>query len=249
MSWFGTNRHFDTTKNKLPDNWTNNNATRYYNREFWKKCKGELGVLSRAKESADKWQPTINEPNKWSCEGKCGGSHGHGSHGHGSHDHGSHGCGCKGNARCDRCRDVVVVYRTVSPNVDCDNIVELRLPEGGSKAKYLAGNFSPEFVHDSRYQCATVPAYDLYRGNQIDNRREFEFTLSSQSALTKRGVANAVLAQRMIDQGQLQADTYGFSVPMNAINKSPYYYLGDGNNYGGELTGLLATDRMTGYFR
>src|SRR5579872_6955982 len=60
-----SNKHFDSLKNKLPDNWTNAKATDYYNRAFWERCKCEYGPQNPSKDGADKWFATANEPSKW----------------------------------------------------------------------------------------------------------------------------------------------------------------------------------------
>src|SRR5439155_25590176 len=46
-------------------NWTNENASGYYNRAFWKRCPCEYGTMNPCKQTADKWYPTANEPSKW----------------------------------------------------------------------------------------------------------------------------------------------------------------------------------------
>jgi len=132
---------------------------------------------------------------------------------------------------------------------DCDNVVEFKIPIGGSKEMYLAKNFSPQFVYANRFQCATVPAY--YHGhpnNAIDNRREEEFTISDQAALTKRGINNALIAHRLIEEGNLIHDKHSFQIPMSANDKAAYYYFGDCYNCGSTNTGLMAQEMTQGYF-
>ena len=60
----GKPRHFDPLKNKLPENWTNSNATKYYNRCWWNKCKCELNLNSDCA-TADKWDACGNCDNKF----------------------------------------------------------------------------------------------------------------------------------------------------------------------------------------
>jgi len=154
------------------------------------------------------------------------------------------------NDRCKDCTDVAVVYRLVNEETDCDNIVELRIPVGGSKERYLAQNFSPEFIYANRYQCATVPIYTPFAANNvIDNRRQLEFTESDQNALTKRGINNSLYAQQLIDEGKLIHDKQSFQIPMNVIGRSAYYYLGDQINTGSTRTGLMKEDISKFYFR
>jgi len=353
--------HFDCTKNKLPSNWTNGNATAYYNRAFWKRCKCEYGTDNPCKKTADKWNTVATEPSRWTkgcspCSSyydkpssyfytynvdKCGETsrckcidkdkcncdykhHGHDDHGHGHDDHGhghdDHGydnhrrgdehihrcddhchkscernhcrsrCGnrCDGH-RCDEhchrscepnncrshcgsqchlekkcderlkayiyddnccggCKDVEIVYKMINNTLDCHNIVELRLPPGGSKEVYMAKNFSPEFVYANRFQCATVPTYYHMPNNVIDNRKQEDFTPSDQSALTKRGIHNALTAQRLVEEGKLIDNRFAFQIPMNVIGRSCYYYLGDGITNGSLRTGLAKEDIVKGYF-
>lgn len=304
--------HFDCTKNTLPSNWTNGNATAYYNRAFWKRCKCEYGTDNPCKKTADKWNSVPTEPSRWTkgcsrCSSyydkqseffytynvnKCGDknnsyrckceNHGesdadHDAHGHDAHRH------CCGNDQChqscepDNCKshcgsrcylekkcderlkeficndqccgdDVAIVYKMINNTLDCHNIVELRLPPGGSKEVYMAKNFSPEFVYANRFQCATVPTYYHMPNNVIDNRKQEEFTPSDQNALTRRGIHNALTAQRLIQEGKLMDNRYSFQVPMNVIGRSCYYYLGDGINQGSTRTGLMKEDIVKGYF-
>jgi hypothetical protein len=132
---------------------------------------------------------------------------------------------------------------------DCDNIVEFRVPAGGTKEMYLARHFDPDFIYANRFQCATVPVYDKGAlNNEIDNRREDQFTPSSQSALTKRGINNFIMAQRLVDEGRLINDRYAFQIPMNIAGRSAYYYFGDTINGGNTRTGLAKEDITKGYF-
>lgn len=348
------NRHFDCLKNKLPDNWTNSNATGYYNRAFWKRCKCEYGTKNPCKETADKWNPVASEPDKWSkgcnpCSGyynrppayfysynprdcgncgNCDDCHKHHDH-HGGHhgdrhndhhddhhsdhhsdhrdihhdddhdDHREHGqhkhkhhyddccdcedkkwnifsniCNkchkryrkedCKKNCEskaschplksyvykngCNDCQDVAIVYRMINNGMDCDNIVELKIPVGGSKEEYLAKHFSPEFIEANKYQCATVPAYNAMQNNVIDNRREEEFTPSDQAALVKRGINNALFAKQLIEEGRLIHEKHEFSIPMNVSGRTSYYYFGDNFTSGSTQTGLAPQDAVKAYF-
>ena len=62
----GKPRHFDPLRNKLPQNWTNENATKYYNRCWWKKCKCELRLNSYNNcTTGDKWDPCGECESKW----------------------------------------------------------------------------------------------------------------------------------------------------------------------------------------
>lgn len=362
MSGINNNKHFDCLKNTLPDNWTNSNATGYYNRAFWKRCQCEYGTKNICKDTADKWFPTATEPSKWTkgcspcsdyyqhpanyyysynpkdcgdpcvpCDpcgskkwknpydechphkpcgncNRCRGLYSEGSFccpqnpcGNCDKCHGGNDCGNCGNCnrcrnpcspcnpcghcdkcyqhrfcspcnpcgQCDKCRswsrkgsfkayvsgsscndcmDVAIVYRMPNTETNCDNIVELKIPTGGSKEKYIS-KFSPEFIYNNRYQCATCPVYGTGLLNVIDNRREQEFTPSDQAALIKRGINNSLRAQQMIDSGDLINDKHSFQVPMNVIGRSSYYYLGNGVDYGSTQTGLMKEDITKSYFR
>lgn len=260
-----TNKHFDCLRNKLPDNWTNSNATNYYNRDFWKRCPCEYGTSNPSKDTADKWNPTANEPSKWTHG--CSSNDGYYNrprnyyHSYNTDDCGKCNTGCNTGCNngcssmnacvtpcgCGECNDVSIVYRMVNPEIDCDNIVELRIPRGGSKEQYLT-KFSPEFVYANRFQCATVPVYNACPNNVIDNRRELEFTESDQAALTKRGINNALQAQKLIDEGKLTHNKHSFQIPMNVIGRSAYYKLGDGYTNGSTKTGLAKEDIAKYYF-
>lgn len=304
-----TQVHFDCTKNTLPPNWTNSNATAYYNRAFWKRCKCEYGTHNPCKETADKFNPVATEPSKWTkgcspCSSQYNRPHNY-YYSYNPEDCGDCNRKCRdekdcrcdksrkwGNVPCDRCHknrdredrdgrdgrrdredlderdrradeglrtfvkggcgdcnDVAIVYRMPNEERDCDNIVELRIPVGGSKEMYLARNFSPEFIYANRFQCATLPAFNEMHNNIIDNRREVEFTVSDQAALTKRGINNARFAQQLIDEGKLIHERNHFGIQMSAIGKSSYYYFGDGFNNGGTDTGLVQQDIFKAYFK
>ena len=295
--------HFDCTKNTLPPNWTNSNATAYYNRKFWKRCKCEYGPDNPCKHTADRFNPVATEPTQWT-EGCCHNCHGniggtatcncrpnncrncHGDNDDNKSNISDHSSisnrvdnaqrdikidqrlqpyvqsrslsrslsqsrSCGGCGGCGECQDVSIVYRMPNPETDCDNIVELKIPVGGSKEMYLA-KFSPAFLYANRFQCATLPAPNLMHNNLIDNRRQEEFTVSDQSALTKRGINNALYAQHLVDTGQLTHTKQAFTIPMNVIGRSSYYYLGDigdGNVVSGAITGLSSYDLFKGYFK
>lgn len=315
------NRHFDPLKNKLPYNWTNSNATGYYNRAFWKRCKCEYGTTNPCKETADKWNPVATEPSKWTegcspCSSyydrprsyyytynpdDCGNS-GFRKKCHDSSDTDScdtdtntetHGCEeieyctCSGRkwnvfsnfckrckkpynndncsdldskkhcsplksyvARhgCNDCQDFAIVYRMIDNEQDCDNIVELKIPVGGSKEMYLAKHFSPEFIEANRFQCATMPEYNALPNNIIDNMREEEFTLSDQNALVKRGIKNSVFANQLIDEGKLIHEKHSYMIPMNVCGRTSYYYFGNCATSGSTQTGLAHQDRYKSYF-
>jgi len=312
-----TNRHFDCLKNKLPYNWTNNNATGYYNRAFWKRCKCKYGPENPCKATADKWCPTATEPTAWTegcshcdpyysrdpsyfytynpadcgtcggnnrancetcrgndkpccckndgkCDGKCNDCLRNGNHlDHVGRDNRYDGVGGLGGfgrpavrdplqayvsrSCCNDCQDVAIVYRMPYGTEDCDNIVELKIPIGGTKEFYLA-KFSPEFVAANRFQCATVPTYNSLPNNLVDNMRAEEFTISDQASLTKRGINNHLYAQRLIDEGKLINTKYTFSIPMNVYGRTAYYYFGNPDDAGGTQTGLSYYDAFKGYF-
>jgi hypothetical protein len=320
------NKHFDCLRNKLPDNWTNNNSTAYYNRAFWKRCKCEYGTINQGKAHADKWFPTETEPSRWTegcspcspyynkphnfyysynpddcgncgncgncnnrcdcgscndckrrlnpCGGECKCKEGcrcerckyvkedchkdndcddkHKKYFHTFVQKGCRGCGnnsCNGcNDGCNGCLDVAIVYRMPFPEQDCDNIVELKIPIGGSKEKYLAEHFSPEFVYANRFQCATVPAFCTGSNNVIDNRKQFEFTYSDEASLTRRGINNSLFAQELVDEGKIIHNSYAFQIPMNKTGGN-YSYLATQYNDGGTTTGIVQQDITKGYFR
>ena len=306
--------HFDCTKNTLPPNWTNSNASAYYNRAFWKRCKCEYGTHNPCKETADRFNTVSTEPNKWTkgcspCSGQynkpaayyysynpedCGDCNRFSGRWPCNGKENCHEepkeneCGCEKSKKwnvfnnnpcnkchknkeredienhnkcaneglkayvrnsCGECNDVAIVYRMPNEEKDCDNIVELRIPSGGSKEMYLARYFSPEFIYANRFQCATLPVYNNMHNNIVDNRREEEFTISDQAALTKRGINNAIYANQLIDEGKLIHDKHTFNIPMNVIGRSSYYYLGNGYNIGSTNTGLVPQDIFKGYFR
>jgi hypothetical protein len=265
-------RHFDPLKNKLPENWTNSNATKYYNRCWWKKSKCELQQNSyNGCATGDKWDPcgqckskvsqgcnpcsdfhkedhkyfyTYNRNNcscskskenlcnkckQCKCKCKCNGHGGHGSD-----------CCCNkcttynkeyGNQCCDD--DVVIRYVANNSVVSCSNLVELKIPVNGSKARYLA-QFSDEFIDNNRFQCVIPAVYNNCVGNVIDNRREEEFTESDQRALVNRNIKNKILAERVTTRIR-----HKHSIPSNIAQNGTYYYLGGtGNRQGSNQTGL-----------
>lgn len=270
------NKHFDTLKNKLPENWTNENATRYYNRAFWERAKCEYGTDNSSKRTADKWYPTATESSKWTrgcdkssdyykksrnyyytynnecttadcqdeccnpqtCADKCGACFG--------------GCDKKPD-KCDKkfkvynskncngcdCNDVAIIYRFVNEGTDCDNLVELRVPVGGSKEQYLAKYFSSEFIDKHRFLCAEAPVYNTMPNNVIDNQRQYEFTESDQAALTKRGIKNALYAKQLIDEGKLINNTATEQINQNAKS---YYFSNKQYKTG------LSTNTLNAYF-
>jgi hypothetical protein len=282
------NKHFDCLKNKLPDNWTNSNASGYYNRAFWKRCKCEYGTTNPCKNTADKWNPVATEPSKWTngCS-PCDNYYNEPRNYYYSYN--SNDCGdgkkwihwdkcnpCKpcnpcdpcekicadkcGKPVCDStfqavyktdgcndCKDVAIVYRVCNEEEDCDNIVELKIPTGGSKEMYMT-RFSPEFIYANRFQCATVPAYNYCDENVIDNRREMEFTVSDQNALVKRGINNSITAKKLYDDGKIVNKKFSHQIPMNVVGRTSYYYFGDIINTGSTMTGLYKDDVIKGYF-
>lgn len=266
-----SNKHFDTLKNKLPENWTNENATHYYNRAFWNRAKCEYGNDNPSKLTADKWNPVATESTKWTrgcnknddyykkprnyhysynnetttceettCEKKCNECFGC----YPKNDHcnkkikvyNSKGCG-----GCNDCNDVAIIYRFVNEEVDCDNIVELRVPVGGSKEKYLAKYFSSEFIDAHKFVCAEAPVYNIMPNNLIDNQRQYEFTDSDQTALIKRGIRNELYAKQLVDEGKLINNT-----SFGQINaKQTSYYFNENKQY---KTGLNPKDLVKAYF-
>jgi hypothetical protein len=384
------NKHFDCLKNKLPCNWTNSNATAYYNRAFWKRCQCEYGTNNPMKKIADRFNPVATEPSRWTsgCS-HCSTYYNEPRNYYFTYNPDNCGnCGnCEGCARfrneiftnegfrneifadeifrdqifrdeifrneifqdevirneilrnevimderfigdrfnnerfrdeifsdqgfrerifrneifrnrifeterfrqiifrnerfrnvifrperfvpngfvpnrfvpdalnsrcneCNKCTDVGIVFRMTTPERDSDNIVELKLPRGGTKEMYMFERFSPEFVYENRFQCATVPAYSNLHENVIDNRKEHDFTFSDQAALTKRGINNSFFAKRLVAEGKLIHETNSFQVPMNVVGKAPYYYLGNGFfDTGNTQTGLSHYEISKGYFR
>lgn len=243
------NRHFDCTKNKLPYNFTNENATKYSNRRFWDMAPCQMtktygcteGLTSNATSGPcnDKWVKGCNpcdsyydKPSKYfydykfqSCNpnnmtSKCGNpcckpfnpcfkckT---------SLD--DNCCECK-NSSC--CHDPIIKYVPADIGLNCDNIVDFKIPPRGTKEKYLAGKFDDTFLYNNRYQCATVPLYNCCDNNIIDNMREEEWTVSDQKALVSRGIKNAEIANRFVEN--LSSCYY---VPMNVVGRPSYYYFG-----------------------
>ena len=221
-------RHFDPLRNKLPENWTNSNATKYYNRCWWKKCKCELQLNSyNGCATGDKWDPCGDCKNKWnqgcnpcsdfhkqdkkffytynrkncgcseSNEGNCNKCKNKKDKGHGK-DCCCSKCSAYNKEYGEQCCDEDVVIRYVANNavVSCSNLVELKVPVNGSKARYL-NQFSDEFIDNNRFQCVIPAVYNNCVGNVIDNRREEEFTESDQRALVSRNIRNKFLAERV----------------------------------------------------
>lgn len=150
---------------------------------------------------------------------------------------------------CCGCTDVAIVYRMACEDYACDNIVEFKFPDGGSKEKYFVSMTYPEeFVEACKWQCATVPVYNTCQQNLIDNRRQQEFTLSDQNALVKRGINNALYAHRLVEEGKLNHQKYGYEVPMNLASNPTYYYFGDPYQSGSVQTGLTKYDLTRFYF-
>ena len=288
------NRHFDPERNILPQNWTNSNATKYYNRGFWKRSPCEYGTKNLAKETADKWYPTATEESSWTngCNprstyydqphnyyysynpndcgdgGDCNSNkncdcnknncehNGYHNHGHG-HGYGNNNCQNSNihelksyvyNNNCGDCKDVSIVYTIAKPDMDCDNIVELKIPAGGSKEAYLAKYFPPEFIEASRYQCATVTTYNRMPNNAVDNRQMELFTPSDQAALVRRGVKNMAYAKMLLDDGKIQHDLYGYNIPSSVAGNPSYYYMNNGSYNGNTNVGLPNQDTIKAYF-
>lgn len=95
----------------------------------------------------------------------------------------------------DDCPEIVIKYINNSNSKLCDNIVELNVPRGGSKEKYLA-QFSQEFRDNNDFMCAEEITYNNCPNNIIDNRREEEFTILDERALVKMNIKNRILAEK-----------------------------------------------------
>lgn len=278
----GNPRHFDPLRNRLPENWTNSDATKYSSRCTWKKCKCQLTINTPndCNTVADKWDPCGSCESKW-VQGCNPCSNYHKSNQKYAYTYNRKNCGCseenqapgtdcgcdqKYNKHCGKsdylsdCESVCsksynpcnpcddnscpeeVIIKYVSSNVPiaCDNVVELKIPPGGSKAQYLA-KFSSEFIYNNRFQCALPSVYNNCPSNVIDNRREEEFTESDQKALVLRNIKNIVLAESFVTRIR-----HKHSIPSPALLNGTYYYLGgpenrNGSNqtglYGGQITG------------
>ncbi len=279
------NRHYDSERNVLPQNWTNNNATKYYNRAFWKRCTCEYGTKNLAKETADKWNPTATERSSWtngcnSCSpyynrphnyyysynpNDCNDCNDCNNYNNYNNYNDCNDCtndrpkchspanqGLKSyvykNDNCGDCKDVSIVYTIAKPDMDCDNVVELKIPNGGSKELYLAKFFPPEFIDNSRYQCATLATYNRMPNNAIDNRQMELFTPSDQAALVRRGIKNYAYAKLLMDEGKINHELFGYHIPSNVAGNPSYYYMGGGSDNGNTNTGLSSQDIVKAYF-
>lgn len=150
---------------------------------------------------------------------------------------------------CEGQRDVAIVYRDPEFEVDCDNIVEMTIPTNGSKERYLAKHFNPEFVHRNRFQCATVPYINACPNNVIDNMREEDFTVSDQRSLVARGVKDYESARLLYEEGKITNDRHNFRIEMNKCGLvSSYPKLGHCNTVGTTATGLRSFDQVKGYY-
>ncbi len=246
-----TNFHFDCLKNKISRGLFNENATKYYNRCFWRKCPCEYGTKSHCQSNADRHDPCGKCPNKWtqgcnSCSryydrpsqyyytynnqhcGKCSGTRWCKCKKCTVCD-GSRYCKCKkcrshckpcykkpcykntlyqknksskkliiGKNKCGTCTDVAITFRPCFDEKNCDNVVDLHIPRGGTKEKYMAARFSDDFIFANRYQCATVPVFNCCPENVVDNMHEHEWTESTQKALVARKINNERTARRFI---------------------------------------------------
>jgi hypothetical protein len=256
----GKPRHFDPLKNKLPRNWTNSNATKYYNRCWWKKCKCEIRLnTTDNRTTGDKWDPCGKCESKWTqgcnpcsdyhkTDNKYLHTYNRQNCGCSESDPSTQDCACKNNygdscgEKCDTGCDEDVVIRYVANNavVSCNNLVELKIPENGSKARYLA-KFSDEFIDNNRFQCVVPAVYNNCPANVIDNRREEEFTESDQRSLVSRNIRNKFLAERVTTKRK-----HAHSIPSNIAQNGSYYYVGGtGNRSGAVQTGLYGA-QVTG---
>lgn len=226
-------KHFDCLKNVLPDNFTNENISSYYAACFWKKCDCEHGVnqYCLSQKSNDKWDICNRCENLWSnCKENCGKC----KSGSNCKDSNSSNkdCPCANPCKCN-CNELIVKMKPSFQVPECDNIVELRLPKNGSKARYVSQRFSEQFIDENRYQCATVPQYLNVPNNfVIDNMREQEFTESDQRSLVMRGVKSAELSRKTINRVR-----HAHVIPASTAGKSAYYYFGS-ENRGSTITGL-----------
>lgn len=153
------------------------------------------------------------------------------------------------NSDCDDCsQQVAIVFRGGDECMDCDNIVEMSLPKGGTKESYLAARFPTSFVRKNKYQCATVPYINEEPNNLIDNMHEQDFTISDQMSLTMRGVKSYETAKLMQKRGEITNNRHNFRIESDACGKTAYYKLGKCNDVGSTKTGLLSNDKVKGYF-
>jgi hypothetical protein len=232
-----TNYHFDPTKNVLPQNWLNENATKYYNREYWKKtCPCDphsFGTSANWKDTSDKWQPYGYYVDKWNkdyigspCESQFNGRNFASS---------SNSIPCEGpctqSCTCgsDPCRCNIIFIRPCIERPSCPDLVDFKYPIDGSKIRFLK-QFSDEFVEANRYQCMYPAQFGYCPQNIVDNLRKEEFTPSDQMALVKRGFKNIVFAREYIYNKR-----NGHMVPSSISENSTYYYL---NHYPNSLNGL-----------
>lgn len=250
-------RHFDCEKNKVPKNFFSSSVkTGHYAYCIWGKNKCEYGPNNPCKENSDKWNICNRCTSKWTTN--CNQSPTY--HYFDSYTKKCNSCDekyqkidneCYKNDdyyKNECCKQVSVVFRGGDENIDCDNIVELSLPKGGSKENYMAKHFSPEFVKKNRFQCATVPYINAYQGNIIDNMREEEFTVSDQRALVMRGVREFATAQKLLEDGDIINDKHNYKIPMNVCGRTSYYKFGSCGNTGSTITGLGQKEHDNGYF-
>lgn len=268
-------RHFDPLRNRLPENWTNSDATKYSNRCTWAKCKCQItiGETNGCSSVADKWDPCGCTESKWvkgcnPCSDfhkknqnyvytynrkNCGCSEENDSPlskkcGCNDDDDSSDDCGSCSNKYaknnkydCRPCpEEVIIKYVSSNVPVACNNLVELKIPTGGSKAQYIA-QFSSEFIYNNRFQCALPAVYDNCPSNVIDNRREEEFTESDQRALVLRNIKNIVTAEQFTTRIR-----HKHSIPSPATMNGTYYYLGGPENRNGSNQTGLYGPQITG---
>jgi hypothetical protein len=254
------NRHFDCSKNKLPYNFTNENATKYSNRRFWDRSQCELvqtpncnptdTVNTSSGPCNSKWTKGCNpypdtyydKSSKYTydykfnsrnlnCSSKCDNPYNE------CKQTVQGDCGDCGNSSC--CHDPIVKYVPADIGTNCDNIVDFKFKPGSSKEKYIAHRFDEQFAFNNRYQCATVPLYNCSDNNIIDNMREEEWTESDQKALVSRGIKNATIAKKFITN-----NSKCYQIPMNVVGGTSYYYFGTSN--ASVKTGLNRKDMAKG---
>ncbi len=253
------NKHFDSSKNTLPDNWINSNANGYYNREYWKRCQYDYGTNNPTKRNADKWYPMATEGNKWTkgCNmiksefpfDQSFTNHQPYNQINKSLNASSYNQTQYSQNDIPKTDDIAIVYRMPNREMNCENIVDLKLPVGSTKEQYLS-NFSPEFIYFNRYQCATSPIYDTGSGNAIDNKRQTQFTPSDQTSLTKRGIKNYLLAQQLVNENKLENDKQSFKFPMNVVGRTAYPFRNNQTVYHTPgVQGIATQDITKGYFR
>jgi hypothetical protein len=154
---------------------------------------------------------------------------------YGAYNNNCHGNNSYGGAYgdCDDDTETIIQYVANNAVLACNDVVELKVPPGGSKEMYLA-QFSEEFIYNNRFQCVEPAVYNECPGNLIDNRREEEYTEFDQRYLVSNSIRNSELA-RMVSTKR----RHKHSIPMSVAGNGTYFYLGGtGNRQGSNQTGL-----------